>query len=122
LLEALVVPDAVLSLREVFALRKISPATALEASIVVRRLSGSFDELADWLTLHHVRVGSFDTAQLVIAQGVFERFGKGRHPASLNFGDCFSYALAHARDEPLLYKGEDFSKTDLESAMTVDPV
>lgn len=45
------------------------------------------------------------------------RFGKGRHPASLNFGDCFSYALAKLRGEPLLFKGDDFSKTDLVAAI-----
>jgi ribonuclease VapC len=43
----------------------------------------------------------------------FLDFGKGRHPAGLNFGDCFSYALAKARREPLLFKGEDFAKTDV---------
>ncbi len=54
-------------------------------------------------------------AQLAFAAWV--RFGKGRHPAALNFGDCFSYALAKLRDEPLLFKGDDFSKTDLMTGM-----
>ena len=43
----------------------------------------------------------------------FERFGRGRHPARLNMGDCFAYALAKTRDEPLLFKGDDFAKTDI---------
>lgn len=47
----------------------------------------------------------------------FSRYGKGRHPAGLNFGDCFSYALAKALDEPLLFKGEDFRKTDVVPAI-----
>ena len=47
----------------------------------------------------------------------FVRFGKGRHPAALNFGDCVSYALARSRGLPLLYKGDDFAKTDVISAL-----
>jgi ribonuclease VapC len=51
-----------------------------------------------------------------LARQGFLDFGKGRHPAGLNFGDCFAYALAKATDEPLLYKGMDFSKTDVRAA------
>jgi ribonuclease VapC len=51
-----------------------------------------------------------------LARQGFLDFGEGRHPAGLNFGDCFAYALAKASDEPLLYKGQDFSKTDIEPA------
>lgn len=54
---------------------------------------------------------TFDQAKLAIA--AYERFGKGRHPAGLNYGDCFSYALAAARGEPLLAKGDDFVRTDI---------
>lgn len=50
------------------------------------------------------------------AVDAFRRFGKGRHPASLNFGDCLSYATAKLADRPLLFVGDDFSKTDLEAA------
>jgi ribonuclease VapC len=50
------------------------------------------------------------------SRAAFVRFGRGRHPAALNFGDCVSYALAQARGLPLLYKGEDFAKTDVISA------
>lgn len=51
-----------------------------------------------------------------LARQAFLDFGKGRHPTGLNFGDCFAYALAKATGEPLLFKGEDFSKTDIEAA------
>ena len=51
-----------------------------------------------------------------LARQAFLDFGKGRHPAGLNFGDCFAYALAKAMGEPLLFKGEDFSKTDIQAA------
>jgi ribonuclease VapC len=54
--------------------------------------------------------------QALFAREAFLKYGKGRHPAGLNFGDCFSYALAKATGEPLLFKGDDFSKTDLISA------
>jgi ribonuclease VapC len=54
--------------------------------------------------------------QAHLARQGFLDFGKGRHPAGLNFGDCFAYALAKATDEPLLYKGTDFSKTDIKAA------
>jgi ribonuclease VapC len=50
---------------------------------------------------------------LAIARDAFIRYGKGNHAAGLNFGDCFSYALAKTRDEPLLFKGDDFSQTDV---------
>ncbi|MEK1944077.1 MAG: type II toxin-antitoxin system VapC family toxin, partial [Ensifer adhaerens] len=54
--------------------------------------------------------------QIAIARRAWRNFGKGRHPASLNFGDCFSYALAKSRNEPLLFNGDDFSRTDIEAA------
>ena len=55
----------------------------------------------------------FDDQQAFLAREGFRRFGKGRHPAALNFGDCFSYALAKHLNEPLLFKGEDFRQTDV---------
>jgi ribonuclease VapC len=51
-----------------------------------------------------------------VAMEAYDRFGKGRHPASLNYGDCISYATAKLAGQPLLYKGNDFAKTDVESA------
>ncbi|MGH9579317.1 MAG: type II toxin-antitoxin system VapC family toxin, partial [Terriglobales bacterium] len=55
--------------------------------------------------------------QAHIARQAFADFGKGRHPAALNYGDCFSYALAKATGEPLLFKGADFKKTDIPAAI-----
>lgn len=57
-----------------------------------------------------------DRAQAELARDAFRRFGKGRHAAGLNFGDCFAYALAKALDVPLLFKGRDFAKTDVQIA------
>jgi ribonuclease VapC len=57
------------------------------------------------------------TEQLAAARRAFRNFGKGRHPAALNVGDCFSYALSKSTGEPLLFKGDDFARTDVESAL-----
>ena len=59
----------------------------------------------------------FDAKHLAAATAAFNRFGKGRHPASLNYGDCMAYAVAHVAGCPLLYKGEDFARTDIRSAL-----
>jgi ribonuclease VapC len=60
--------------------------------------------------------------QIVLAREAFLRFGKGRHPAGLNYGDCFAYALAKSLDVPLLFKGDDFGRTDiLVAAPPIDP-
>ena len=59
----------------------------------------------------------FDAAHLAAATAAFDRFGKGRHPASLNYGDCMAYAVAQIAGCPLLYKGEDFARTDVRSAL-----
>jgi ribonuclease VapC len=64
-----------------------------------------------------IETAPLDQKQAVLAAQAFLRFGKGRHPAKLNLGDCFSYALAKSLDAPLLYKGEDFSRTDIVSAL-----
>ena len=55
-----------------------------------------------------------DEEQADLARRAFRKYGKGRHPAGLNFGDCFPYALAHALNEPLLFKGNDFEQTDIQ--------
>jgi len=59
----------------------------------------------------------FTVEQAHVARKAFIAYGKGRHPAALNFGDCFAYALAKTTGEPLLFKGEDFKKTDITSAL-----
>jgi len=61
--------------------------------------------------------GPFTTRHAALAREGWRRFGKGRHPAGLNLGDCFAYALAKERDEPLLFKGDDFARTDVKRAI-----
>ena len=70
----------------------------------------------DFLTNERIEVIPFDAALSDLAFEAYGRYGKGRHPARLNMGDCAAYALAKARGWPLLYKGEDFSGTDIERA------
>jgi ribonuclease VapC len=65
-----------------------------------------------------IRAGSAQGTQARIARDAYSRFGKGNHPAGLNFGDCFAYALAKERDLPLLYKGADFAQTDVTPALS----
>ena len=96
--------------------RAMSAATWLESAMVVdgRKdpvLSRRFDDLIRALDIEIVPVTA---AHAVLARRAFTDFGKGRHPAGLNFGDCFTYALASAQNEPLLCKGDDFRHTDLE--------
>ena len=95
--------------------RFISAATLLEAGIVVEARRGEPGGRELDLLLHRSRfdVVAVDADQAEIARAAFRAYGKGGHTAGLNFGDCFAYALARALDEPLLYKGVDFAKTDL---------
>ena len=99
--------------------RLISSATMLETSIVIEaRLADHGGRELD-LLVHRARIAiiPFDEEQLVLARDAFRRYGRGRHAAALNFGDCFSYALSIARGEPLLFKGNDFAHTDVISAL-----
>lgn len=96
--------------------RLLSAASFLEAAMVVESRYGDaggleLDRLVERVGLDIVPV---DAPQARVARQAFRRFGKGRHPAALNFGDCFSYALSQVSGEPLLFKGDDFSKTDLQ--------
>lgn len=70
------------------------------------------------LTKLGLRIADADDGLVELAIEAFLRFGKGRHPAKLNFGDCFSYALAKRLDVPLLFKGDDFPHTDIRCALT----
>lgn len=98
--------------------RLISAASILEAAIVVsrRRNAQMARELEQFVAEARIEIVPFDERQFVVAREAFLRFGKGAHPAGLNFGDCFAYALAATRGEPLLYKGTDFAMTDVEPA------
>lgn len=95
--------------------RLISAATLLEVSIVIEARLGDAggQELDKWLFRTGVDIVPVDLVQTEIARRAWRRFGKGRHSAGLNYGDCFSYALAIHRGEPLLFKGSDFSQTDI---------
>ena len=106
-----VLTQAILAAKE----RRISAFSLLEAGTVALFRKGhngraTFDALCQELALECAALSRY---QVELAREAYERFGKGRHPAALNLGDCCSYALAKATDLPLLCKGEDFSKTDL---------
>ena len=95
--------------------RLLSAATLVETSIVIEARVGEAGgrELDRLLHKADVEVVAVDAEQAELARHAFRKFGKGRHAASLNYGDCFSYALAESRGEPLLFKGGDFAKTDV---------
>ena len=96
-------------------LRLLSAVSKLEAGMV---MAGRFDaagasRLDRLLDTYTVTIVPFDDHHAEIARDAFIRYGKGRHPAGLNFGDCAAYALAIAEAEPLLFKGTDFGATDV---------
>ena len=98
---------------------RMSVANLLEASIVVEGRGGAAAgrELDAFLKHAEVEAEPVTVEQLEAARQAWRRFGKGRHPAALNFGDCFAYALARVTGEPLLFKGQDFANTDIPSAL-----
>lgn len=93
----------------------ISAASVLEASIVVERRYPDLNQNVLDLLIGRlgVKIVPVSLEQTGIARRAFRQFGRGRHKAGLNFGDCFSYALAKVSGEPLLFKGNDFGFTDL---------
>lgn len=97
--------------------RLISVGTLIESSIVVESRRGEVAGRELDLFLHRadVQTVAVDEEQALLARGAWRRYGKGRHPAGLNFGDLFAYALARANSEELLFKGADFTQTDLAS-------
>lgn len=99
--------------------RLLSAASAFEAAIVVEASLGPAGGRELDLLLHRaaVEIVPFDNEQLEEARRAYRRYGKGHHPAGLNLGDCFAYALARVSGEALLFKGNDFSATDLTSAL-----
>lgn len=95
--------------------RVISAATFVEISIVIESRYGAegLRDLDVFLEKAGIELAAVEPAQAHVARRAFSRFGKDRHRAGLNYGDCFSYALAAVRGEPLLFKGEDFPRTDI---------
>ncbi len=98
--------------------RLISVGTLIESSIVVESRRGEVAGRELDLFLHRagVQAVAVNEEQALLARSAWRRYGKGRHPAGLNFGDLFAYALARASNEEFLFKGEDFTKTDLAQA------
>jgi ribonuclease VapC len=96
-------------------IRLVSAATLLEASLVVERRHGEAGgrELDLLIGKLGIAIVPVDAEQVAAARRAWRRFGRGRHPAGLNYGDLFSYALARTTGEPLLFKGDDFTKTDV---------
>lgn len=97
----------------------IGAATLVEAGIVVEAKQGpaASSDLRTLLSTLEVRVLDVDEGQAATAVAAWRRFGKGRHPARLNFGDCLSYAAAKATGAALLYTGDDFPQADIPSGL-----
>jgi len=95
--------------------RLVSAATVLETGIVLESRQGEAAgrECDLFVVRADLKILAVDAEQADLARSAWRKYGKGRHPAALNFGDCFSYALAKASGEPLLAKGTDFASTDL---------
>lgn len=101
--------------------RLTSPLAVWEAAIAVARIldlpiAETADAVESYLALVKIETVVVPPAVARIAIEAFDRYGKGRHPARLNFGDCFAYACARHFGEPLMFKGADFPLTDIEAA------
>ena len=116
-------PDADLlsSKLEASSVRSTSPIAVYEAALAIAR-KGSMTPteanklVTDFLTAAQVTSANINGSMAATALLAFERFGKGRHPAKLNMGDCFAYASARTAGAKLLFKGDDFGQTDIEAA------
>ena len=95
---------------------KLSAATAVEIAAVSSRDDALFSTAQAFLNEPFIAIEAMDANQAAIAGDAYRRYGKGRHPAGLNLGDVFAYALARERELPLLFKGADFARTDIEPA------
>ena len=106
------------------AARRVSAANFVEAAVVI---DASRDPIAtrrfdDFITEANISIEPVTEVQARIAREAYRDFGRGSgHPAKLNFGDCFAYALARTSGEPLLFKGNDFVHTDITSALPAEP-
>lgn len=109
--------DRLVELIEQNPIRRLSAATVIESAIIMQARYGDAGERELDVLLHRLRAEIIPVTEEHVdyARSAYRRFGKGRHAAGLNFGDCFVYAAAVALDEPLLFVGVDFGKTDVES-------
>ncbi len=100
-------------------IRLLSAASFLETAVVVESRYGSAggEKLDELIQAAHIQIEPVTAEQVAAARLAYRSFGKGRHPAALNFGDCFAYALAKTTDKPLLFKGTDFNQTDIPSVL-----
>ncbi|SRR5579859_1679778 len=101
--------------------RTTSPLAVWETGIAVARIldlpiPDAATAVEDFLKLAGITVAPVAPETRAIALDAYDRYGKSRHPAALNFGDCFAYACARHENVPLLYKGDDFPRTDIEAA------
>jgi ribonuclease VapC len=100
-------------------IRWLSAASWVEASVVMEARFGAagLGELDSLIREAEIELIPFDSRQAALAREAYSLYGKGRHPAGLNLGDCFSYALAKAMGQSLLFKGKDFPQTDMVPAL-----
>ncbi len=96
--------------------RAISAVNYVECALVLSKRPGIRSQFEPWLRTARIAIVAVDEELAGASIRAFERFGKGRHSAGLNFGDCFAYALATSLDAPLLFKGKDFAQTDVKVA------
>jgi len=98
---------------------RISAASFVEASILAESRIGDqgIRQCDSFFRTSRISVEPVTEDQALLARQGYSDYGKGRHPAGLNFGDCFAYALAKATGEPLLFKGQDFRQTDIQPAL-----
>ena len=98
---------------------RISAASFLEASMVAEIRAGDrgLRQFDSFIRESELTVEPVTHEHALLAREGFSKYGNGRHPAGLNFGDCFAYALAKSTGEPLLFKGEDFRQTDVVAAL-----
>jgi ribonuclease VapC len=94
---------------------RMSAASYMEAAMIIdRRVNAEHREMLDGaLKVFGIKIEPVTEEQARVARRAFQEFGRGAHPAGLNYGDCFTYALAKVTQEKLLFKGNDFTKTDL---------
>jgi len=109
--------EALAALIETAPSRLLSAASLLEATMVIEARKGAEGgrDLDLLIYRGEIEIVAVDREQAEVARIAWRRFGKGRHPAALNYGDCFAYALAKVSGAPLLFKGGDFSLTDIET-------